>query len=53
MQSGSITSWKIEAEKNENSDRLYFLVSKITVDGDCRHRVKTMIFPVIVYGYGS
>ena len=53
MESGSITSWKIEAEKNENSDRLYFLVSKITADGDCRHRVKTMIFPVIVCGYGS
>ena len=24
---------------NGNSDRLYFLVSKITVDGDCRHDI--------------
>ena len=28
--------WK----KNENSDRLYFLGYKITVDGDCTHEIK-------------
>ena len=25
---------------SENSDRLYFLVSKITADGDCSHEIK-------------
>ena len=25
---------------NVNSDRLYFLVSKITADGDCSHEIK-------------
>ena len=25
---------------NRNSDRLYFLCSKITVDGDCSHEIK-------------
>ena len=25
---------------NENSDRLYFLGSKITADGDCSHEIK-------------
>ena len=25
---------------NENSDRLYFLGSKITADGDCSHAIK-------------
>ena len=27
-------------ENNGNSDRLYFLGSKITVDGDCSHEIK-------------
>ena len=27
---------------NGNSDRLYFLGSKITVDGDCSHEIKTL-----------
>ena len=26
--------------KNGNSDRLYFVVSKVTVDGDCSHEIK-------------
>ena len=39
MASGPITSWQIDGE-NGNSDRLYFLSSKITVDGDCRHEIK-------------
>ena len=26
--------------KNGNSDRLYFLGSKITADGDCSHEIK-------------
>ena len=69
-------------EKNRNSDRLYFLESKITVDSDYSHEikrrlllereaminldivlesrditlltkvpiVKTMVFPVVMYG---
>ena len=40
MASGPITSWQIDGEKRANSDRLYFLDSKITVDGDCSHEVK-------------
>ena len=27
-------------ENNGNSDRLYFLGSKITADGDCSHKIK-------------
>ena len=40
MASGPITSWQIDGEKNGNSDRPYFLGSKITVDGDCSHEIK-------------
>ena len=40
MTSGLITSWQIDGEKNGNSDRPYFLGSKITVDGDCSHEIK-------------
>ena len=29
---------------NVNSDRLYFLVSKITADGDCSHEIKRGLF---------
>ena len=29
---------------SENSDRLYFLGSKITADGDCRHENKRRLF---------
>ena len=36
----SDTSWQINEEKNGNSDRLYFLGSKITADGDCNHEIK-------------
>ena len=34
-----ITSWQIVGE-TMNSDRLIFLGSKITADGDCSHEVK-------------
>ena len=40
MTSGPITSWQIDAETMVNSDRLYFLGSKITADGDCSHEIK-------------
>ena len=84
MASGPITSWEIDGESG-NSVRLYFLGSKITVDGDCSHEikrclllgrkvmsnlesilksrditlttkiclVKTMVFPVVMYGCES
>jgi len=29
--------------KNENSDRLHFLGSKITVDSDCSHEIKRFL----------
>ena len=35
-----ITSWQIDGGNNGNSDRLYFLGSKITADGDCSHEIK-------------
>ena len=30
---------------NGNSDRLYFLGSKITADGDCSHEIKRFFIP--------
>ena len=40
MAFGPITSWQIDGGKNGNSNRLIFLGSKITVDGDCSHEIK-------------
>ena len=40
MTSSPITSWQIDGENNGNSERLYFLGSKITADGDCSHEIK-------------
>ena len=37
MTSGPITSWQIDREKNGNSDKLYFLGLKVTVDSDFSH----------------
>ena len=37
MACGPITSWQID---EGNSDRLYFLGSKITADGDCSHEIE-------------
>ena len=42
MASSPITSWQIDGGKNGNSDRLYFLDSKITVDGGCSHEIKIL-----------
>ena len=42
MASGPITSGQIVGTSG-NSDRLYFLGSKITADGDCSHEIKTFI----------
>ena len=40
MASSPITSWQIDGGKNGNSDRFYFLDSKVTVDDDCSHGIK-------------
>ena len=40
MASGPITSWQIDAEKVETGTDFIFLGSKITVDGDCCHKIK-------------
>ena len=86
MASGPITSWQIDGSGNNgNSDRFYFLASKISADGDCSHgikrhlllgrkvmtnldnilksrdltlptkvhRIKAMVFPVVMYGCES
>ena len=36
MAPGPITSWEIDGE----TDKIYFLGSKITADGDCSHEIK-------------
>ena len=41
MASGPITSWQINGEKVEAVTDFIFLGSKITVDGDCSHEIKT------------
>ena len=40
MVSGPITSWQIDGEKMETVADFIFLGSKITVDGDCSHKIK-------------
>ena len=41
MASGPITSWKIDGETMETVTDLIFLGSKITVDNDCSHEIKS------------
>ena len=41
MASSPITSWQIDGEKVETVTDFLFLGSKITVDGDCSHKIKT------------
>ena len=85
MASSPITSWQIEWGKVETVTDFIFLGSKITADGDCRHKikrrlilgrkamtnldsilktrdvilltkmrlVKTMVFPIVIYGCAS
>ena len=45
MASGPITSWQIDGEKKETVTDFIFLGSKITADGDCRHKIKKMLAP--------
>ena len=40
MPSGSITSWQIDGETMETVSDFIFWGSKITVDGDCSHKIK-------------
>ena len=41
MASSPITLWKIDGETLETvTDVFFFLVSKITADGDCSHEIK-------------
>ena len=40
MASDRITSWQIDGETLETVRDLIFLVSKITVDGDCSHEIQ-------------
>ena len=40
--SGPITSWQIDAETMETVTCFIFLGSKVTVDSDCSHEIKTL-----------
>ena len=40
MESGPITSWKIDGETIETVSDFIFCGSKITADGDCSHKIK-------------
>ena len=42
MAPGTITSWQKEGEKVEAVTNFIFLGSKITVDSDCSHKIKTL-----------
>ena len=42
--SGPITSWQTDGEKVETVSDFIFLGSKITVDGDCSHKIKRCLF---------
>ena len=44
MESGPITSWQIDGEKLETVTDFISLGSKITVDGDCSHKIKRHLF---------
>ena len=40
MASGPITTWQIDGETMETVTDFLFLGSKISVDGDCSHKIK-------------
>ena len=46
MASGLIISWQIDGETMEIVRDFIFLVSKITVDGDCSHEIKRCLLLV-------
>ena len=41
--SGPTTSWQIDEETMKTVRDFIFLGSKITIDGDCRHEIKTLV----------
>ena len=41
MASGPITSWQIDGKTMEAVTDFIFLVSKITADGDCSHKIES------------
>ena len=43
MASGPITSLQTKGEKMKAVIDFIFLGSKITVDGDCSHKIKTLV----------
>ena len=44
MVSGPITSWQIDGETVETVSDFIFGGSRITVDGDCSHEIKSRFF---------
>ena len=44
MASGPITSWQMEGEKLETVTDFILRGSKITADGDCKHKIKRRLF---------
>ena len=44
MASSPITSWQREGEEMEAVTDFLFLGSKITVDADCSHEIKRLVF---------
>ena len=42
MASSQITLWQIDGETMETMTDVIFLGSKITADGDCSHKIKTL-----------
>ena len=43
MASGSVISWQIDGKTMETETGFIFAGSKITVDGDCSHEIKTCL----------
>ena len=44
MASRGIASWRIDDGKVEAVTDFLFLASRITVDGDCNHKIKIRLF---------
>ena len=44
MASGPTTLWQIDGQTMETVTDFIFLGSKITVDGDCSHEIKSCLF---------
>ena len=43
MTSGPITLWQIDGAKVETRTNFIFLVSKVTADDDCIHKIKRLL----------